>query len=65
MFGIIWHTQGSGKSLTMVWLTKWIRGFNPDARVLIVTDRIDLINKSEVYLLASMKKFIALKTVQI
>ena len=22
--GIIWHTQGSGKSLTMVWLTKWI-----------------------------------------
>ena len=23
--GIIWHTQGSGKSLTMVWLTKWIR----------------------------------------
>jgi len=40
--GIIWHTQGSGKSLTMVWLTKWIRGFNPDARVLIVTDRIEL-----------------------
>ena len=23
--GIIWHTQGSGKSLTMVWLAKWIR----------------------------------------
>jgi type I restriction enzyme R subunit len=22
--GIIWHTQGSGKSLTMVWLAKWI-----------------------------------------
>jgi len=40
--GIIWHTQGSGKSLTMVWLTKWIRGFNHDARVLIVTDRIEL-----------------------
>ena len=40
--GIIWHTQGSGKSLTMVWLTKWIRGFNPNARVLIVTDRTEL-----------------------
>ncbi|MFZ4590426.1 MAG: type I restriction endonuclease, partial [Ignavibacteria bacterium] len=26
--GIIWHTQGSGKSLTMVWLTKWVREFN-------------------------------------
>ena len=23
--GIVWHTQGSGKSLTMVWLAKWIR----------------------------------------
>ena len=22
--GIIWHTQGSGKTLTMVWLSKWI-----------------------------------------
>lgn len=40
--GIIWHTQGSGKSLTMVWLTKWIREFNPNARVLIVTDRDEL-----------------------
>lgn len=40
--GIIWHTQGSGKSLTMVWLTKWIREFNPNARVLIITDREEL-----------------------
>ena len=40
--GIIWHTQGSGKSLTMVWLTKWIREFNPKARVLIITDREEL-----------------------
>jgi len=23
--GIIWNTQGSGKSLIMVWLAKWIR----------------------------------------
>lgn len=40
--GIIWHTQGSGKSLVMVWLTKWIREYNPNARVLIITDRNEL-----------------------
>jgi type I restriction enzyme R subunit len=40
--GIIWHTQGSGKSLTMVWLARWIRENIPDARVLIVTDRTEL-----------------------
>ena len=42
--GIIWHTQGSGKTLTMVWLAKWIlthwEELNP--RVLIVTDRDEL-----------------------
>lgn len=40
--GIIWHTQGSGKSLTMVWLAKWIRENIQDARVLIITDRNEL-----------------------
>lgn len=40
--GIIWHTQGSGKSLTMVWLAKWVLENNPKARLLIVTDRTDL-----------------------
>lgn len=40
--GIIWHTQGSGKSLTMVWLAKWIRETQQDARVVIVTDRTEL-----------------------
>ena len=40
--GIIWHTQGSGKSLTMVWLAKWIREHVPNGRVLIVTDRTEL-----------------------
>ncbi len=42
--GVIWHTQGSGKSLTMVMLAKYIsidkNISNP--RVIIVTDRIDL-----------------------
>lgn len=40
--GIIWHTQGSGKSLTMVWLAKWLRENQTDARILIITDRTEL-----------------------
>ncbi len=40
--GIIWHTQGSGKSLTMVWLTRWLRKNIQQARILIVTDRREL-----------------------
>lgn len=42
--GVIWHTQGSGKSLTMVMLAKYIlmelRDCHP--RVVIVTDRKEL-----------------------
>ncbi|MFZ2448966.1 MAG: type I restriction endonuclease [Methylovulum miyakonense] len=40
--GIIWHTQGSGKSIVMVLLAKWILENNPHARVAIVTDRDEL-----------------------
>ena len=40
--GIIWHSQGSGKSLTMVWLAQWIRENVNDARVVIITDRDEL-----------------------
>ena len=40
--GIIWHTQGSGKSLVMVLLAKWILENNPAARVAIITDRDEL-----------------------
>jgi type I restriction enzyme R subunit len=40
--GIIWHTQGSGKTLTMVWLARWILENRPNGRVLIVTDRKEL-----------------------
>ncbi|WP_033604512.1 type I restriction endonuclease subunit R [Helicobacter pylori] len=40
--GIIWHTQGSGKSLTMVWLAQWLRSNTKQARILIVTDRTEL-----------------------
>lgn len=45
--GIIWHTQGSGKTLTMVWLSKWILATDPNARVLIVTDRDELDEQME------------------
>ena len=40
--GIIWHTQGSGKSLTMVWLAKWLRENITDSRVVLLTDRVEL-----------------------
>jgi type I restriction enzyme R subunit len=40
--GIIWHTQGSGKSIIMVMLAKWILENKPNARVVIITDRDEL-----------------------
>src|SRR5208337_490489 len=40
--GIIWHTQGSGKSIVMVLPAKWILENNPNARVAIITDRDEL-----------------------
>jgi type I restriction enzyme R subunit len=40
--GIIWHTQGSGKSIVMVLLAKWILENNANARVVIITDRDEL-----------------------
>jgi type I restriction enzyme R subunit len=40
--GVIWHTQGSGKSILMVLLAKWLLEHDPGARVLIITDRDEL-----------------------
>ncbi len=42
--GVVWHTQGSGKSLTMVFLAKGIALLRqmPDHKIVLVTDRIDL-----------------------
>ncbi|MBU0655050.1 MAG: HsdR family type I site-specific deoxyribonuclease [Gammaproteobacteria bacterium] len=40
--GYIWHTQGSGKSILMVLLAKWIMEHDPDARILVITDRDEL-----------------------
>jgi len=44
---IIWHTQWSWKSLTMVWLTKWILENINDSRILIITDREELDDQIE------------------
>lgn len=40
--GVIWHTQGSGKSILMVLIAKWLMEHDPDGRVLIITDRDEL-----------------------
>jgi len=40
--GVIWHTQGSGKSILMVLLAKWLLEHDPEGRILIITDRDEL-----------------------
>ena len=40
--GVIWHTQGSGKSILMVLIAKWLLEYDPEARILIITDRDEL-----------------------
>lgn len=42
--GVVWHTQGSGKSLTMVFLARKIKRTTglTDSTIVVVTDRIDL-----------------------
>lgn len=40
--GLIWHTQGSGKSLTMSILASLIKKSIPTSRIIIVTDRTQL-----------------------
>ena len=40
--GLIWHTQGSGKSLTMVMLARALRRRITNAKIIVVTDRKEL-----------------------
>ena len=42
--GVVWHTQGSGKSLTMVFVARMLRAAPDlqDFKILLVNDRIDL-----------------------
>src|ERR1700759_273235 len=51
--GILWHTQGSGKSIVMVLLARWILENNPHARVAIITDRDELDKQIERVLTAA------------
>ncbi len=60
--GIIWHTQGSGKSLTMIWLSKWLLSTIPTARVLIVTDRDELDEQIEKNFIGVDEKIIRTKS---
>src|SRR5690606_7459155 len=45
--GIIWHTQGSGKSLMMVLLGKWILENVSNSRIVTLTDRAELCDQFE------------------
>jgi type I restriction enzyme R subunit len=42
--GVVWHTQGSGKSLTMVFVARMLRASRDlsDYKILLVNDRVDL-----------------------
>lgn len=40
--GVIWHTQGSGKSILMVLIAKWLMEHDPEGRILVITDRDEL-----------------------
>lgn len=42
--GVVWHTQGSGKSLTMVFVARMLRAARDleDFKIVLVNDRIDL-----------------------
>jgi type I restriction enzyme, R subunit len=60
--GIIWHTQGSGKSLTMIWLAKWIKENRDDSRVLIITDRDELDKQIERFFVGVEEKIYRTKS---
>lgn len=60
--GIIWHTQGSGKSITMVYLAKWILENNPNARIAILTDRDELDKQIESVFKATDEKIYRTKS---
>ncbi|UFI02142.1 type I restriction endonuclease subunit R [Roseibium aggregatum] len=42
--GVVWHTQGSGKSLTMVFVSRMLRASKDlnDYKILLINDRVDL-----------------------
>jgi type I restriction enzyme R subunit len=59
--GIVWHTQGSGKSLVMVLLARWILEHNPRARVAVITDRTELDKQIEDVFTAAGEKLVRVR----
>ncbi len=53
--GVVWHTQGSGKSFTMVFLVKKIRSIDKlkGNKIVVINDRIDLEEQLTEMLLSS------------
>lgn len=60
--GIIWHTQGSGKTLTMVYLARWILANIDESRVLLVTDRDELDEQIERYFRSAGESIVRTKS---
>lgn len=60
--GILWHAQGSGKSLIMVWIARWISENIDDSRVLIITDRDELDKQIEKTFIGVGEKIIRTKS---
>lgn len=62
--GIFWHTQGTGKSLSMVFLTRLVNNIKKRMTTIVVTDRKDLDNQLTLTFL-SAKKFLNQEVKQI
>lgn len=58
--GILWHTQGSGKSLIMVWLAKWIRNTTITPECLLLPTAKNSTNRSKRFIKAFRKTSTAL-----
>lgn len=64
--GVIWHTQGSGKSLTMAFLVRHLRSTRDlrGHKVVVVTDRVDLEKQIKGSLAAAEEKIYRSRTVE-
>ncbi|MFJ8468550.1 type I restriction endonuclease subunit R [Streptomyces swartbergensis] len=64
--GVVWHTQGSGKSLTMAFLVRHLRSTRDlrGHKVVVVTDRIDLEKQIRRSLAAAEEKIYRSRTVE-
>ena len=61
--GVVWHTQGSGKSITMLFLSKKIIKHHPKSTILVITDR-NTLNKQLFGVFSSAINFLRNKPVE-